>query len=127
MGDRQVAVLIAEDGADAERLAELTVWLRQELIAHLPVEAVTLERMEAPVGAKGAGAVMLGQLLVTFAGSSVLVTLVQAVRDWIMRHERRSAKVQCGDAVLELTGISEADQHRLIQEWLERCAGSTKA
>lgn len=50
MGDRQVAVLIAEDGADAERLAELTVWLRQELIAHLPVEAVQLERTEAPVG-----------------------------------------------------------------------------
>lgn len=127
MGDRQVAVLIAEDGADAERLAELTVWLRQELIAHLPVEAVQLERAESPAGAKGAGAVVLGQLLVTFAGSSVLVTLVQAVRDWLMRHERRSAKLQCGDAVLELTGVSEADQQRLIEEWLKRCAGSMRA
>lgn len=70
---------------------------------------------------------MLGQLLVTFAGSSVLVALVQALRDWIMRHERRSAKLQCGDAMLELTGIAEADQQHLIQAWLERCAGSVKA
>jgi hypothetical protein len=127
MDDRRVAILIGEEGADPERLAELTVWLRQELLAQLPVEAVTLERTEAPAGSKGIGAVVLGQLLVTIGGSSVLVALVQAVQGWLMRHERRNVKVQCGDAVLELSGTSAADQQRLIQVWIERCAGSAKA
>jgi hypothetical protein len=126
MEDHSITVLIGEDGADSERLAELTIWLRQELLAGFPIEAVKLERMDAPAGTKGAGAIMLGQLIVTFAGSAGLVALVQAVRDWILRREGRSAKMQCGEAVLELKGISEADQQRLIQEWIERCVGLGK-
>jgi hypothetical protein len=122
MGDCQVAMEIAEDGVDAERLAELTVWLRQELLTQLPVESVKLGRAEPPPGAKGAGAVVLGQLLITVASSSVLVALVRAVRDWIMRHEHRSVKLRCGESILELTGgVADQTQQRLIQEWIERC------
>jgi hypothetical protein len=118
----QVELVVAEAGADPEHLAELTVWLRQELV-ELPVESVRLVQVDAPPGSKSAGGVALGQLVIAMGGSSVLVAVIQSVRDWILRHERRSAKLTCGDAVLELGGVSQTDQQRLITEWIERCAG----
>jgi hypothetical protein len=122
----QLGLVVTEAGADPEHLAELTVWLRQELV-ELPVESVRLVEVDAPAGAKSGGGIALGQLLVAMSGSSVLVALIQTLKDWTRRHEQRTAKLTCGDAVLELGGVSERDQQRLIDEWIERCAGRPRA
>jgi Effector Associated Constant Component 1 len=122
----QLGLVVTEAGADPEHLAELTVWLRREL-AELPVESVRLVEVDAPAGAKSAGGMALGQLLIAMSGSSVLVALIQTLKDWTRRHDQRTAKLTCGDAVLELGGVSESDQQRLIAEWIERCAGRPRA
>jgi hypothetical protein len=103
----QLGLAVTEAGADPEHLAELTVWLRQEL-AELPVESVRLVEVDAPAGAKSGGGIALGQLLVAMSGSSVLVALVQTLKDWTRRHEQRTAKLTCATRSWSSAGTPSA-------------------
>jgi hypothetical protein len=62
----------------------------------------------------------LGALLVTAARSQLLGSVVAAVRSWVAGSPNRSIKLELGGDVLELTGVSSAEQRRLTDEWLRR-------
>jgi hypothetical protein len=116
---------LAEDGADAERLAELAGFLRQELLA-LDVEDVTASRAgEAPAGARAFDVVAVGGLLVTL-GRSVggVRAVVSAVRKWLERGAGapRTVRLEIAGDVLELSGATAADQQRLIDLFVARHA-----
>jgi hypothetical protein len=116
----QVQLAIERD-APAEESDELTVNLHRELL-ELDVDAVERRRVEEPPpGARGAGSADLGGLLVTL-GPTVLGSVVQTVRAWISRDRGRSARLQLGDDVLELSDASPEQQEKLIAAFLARNA-----
>jgi hypothetical protein len=110
-------------GAVAEDVAEATLQLRRELL-ELDVEAVELARAgEPPPGTRAVDFVALGSLVVTVANSGLLGAVVAAIRSWVEGRPQRSIKLELGGDVLELSGVSSADQRRLADAWLRRHTG----
>jgi hypothetical protein len=120
----RLSVLVdAGPGADAEELDELTLQLRREL-CDLEVESVELARSSrAPAGARAVDVLALGTLAVTLVKSSaVLTAVVNAVQAWLTAPGRRRVKLELDGDVLEVTGLSAADQRQLIASWIARHA-----
>jgi hypothetical protein len=124
--DRLLQVAIEVDagpGADAEELDALTAQLQCEL-QELDLDAVERVRQgQAPPGARAIDVLALGTLLVTIAKPVVLSSAVEVVRSWLSGRQR-SVKLEIDGDVLEVTGLSTADQRVLISAWLARNAGS---
>ena len=118
----QVGVRVgAGEQADDAELAELAMGLRQELLA-LDVARVDLASAgPAPAGTRGGDALAVGALIVSLAASSGLLgAMVDAVASWVARPGQRSARLELDGDVLEVTGVSTREQHRLIQTWIDR-------
>jgi hypothetical protein len=114
-----VQVAVGFDG-DALEVARATLQLRRELL-DLDVDAVDAPGAgEPPPGARGMDVAAVGALVVNFADSQVLAAVVTAIRSWLAGSPRRSIKLELGGDVLELTGVSSAEQRRLTDEWLAR-------
>jgi hypothetical protein len=112
---------------DTEELEQITNNLRDELNELDIIEKVDLVRKgedKAPKGSKGGGEVAtLGSLLVTLgtlAGSSVIPNLTSTLQSWLTRHERRKISLEIGGDKLEVTGVSDKEQERLIDGWISR-------
>jgi hypothetical protein len=119
----EVRVGLSEDGADAERLASLTGFLRQELL-QLDVQDVTALRVgEPPAGARAFDVAAVGGLLVSLSSHAEgLRAVVSAVRKWLARGEgvRRTVRLEIGGDTLELSEATVADQDRLIDMFVRR-------
>jgi hypothetical protein len=114
-----VQVAVGPDG-DAEEVAQATSRLRRELL-DLDVDAVLVPGAgEPPSGSRAVDVAALGALVVNVADSQLLAAVVAAVRSWLAGSSRRSIKLELGDDVLELTGVSSKEQRRLADEWLDR-------
>jgi hypothetical protein len=123
--DKDLRLQLSEEGADTERLAVLTGYLRAELL-RLDVEDVrALPADEVPAGARAFGADTVGALLVAL-GQSVegLQSVVSVIRDWLRRGEGtgRAVRLELGGDALELSQASAADQERLIELFIRRHA-----
>ncbi|MGH3829026.1 MAG: hypothetical protein ACRDRS_01025 [Pseudonocardiaceae bacterium] len=107
--------------ADAERLDELAVQLREELL-ELDIErAERTTAGQAPPGTRAGEILVAGALTVLLAQSSGLLTaLVEMVRSWISRDSGRSVKLEIDGDVLEVTGINQADQRELTKFWIDQ-------
>jgi hypothetical protein len=125
MSARLALRLDAGSGTGAEELDLLTTRLRAEL---LQLDVVDVRRgpgAPAPAGARGLDADTLGTLLVSLATApAVLVAIVGTIRDWLGRGRARSVSIEMDGDVLHVTGLSSADQDRLIEAWLVRHAES---
>jgi hypothetical protein len=120
----RVELLLQVDGAGAlspDELASLTALLREELL-DLDVDDVReVTGGDVPAGSKAVELVALGALIVRLVKSpKALLGVVRAISGWVDRGGARSVKIQIGDDVLEVTGISSEDQHALIDDWIER-------
>ena len=117
----QLNISIASSDADAEKLEQLTVQLKEEL-SNLHVNDVNIPRnVNVPEGAKAAGALSWGTLLVTLAASGgIITTLINVIQTWLSRNERRSVSIELDGDKLELSGISDDDQQQIIDLWIER-------
>jgi hypothetical protein len=120
-----VAEIEPDEDLDSEELAELTQRLRGELVG-FDVEDVRLAAgEEAPAGAKGLELLGVGGLIVDFMLSAdVLKSIVGGVSAWVGRQRARSVKLTLAGDTLEVTGISSADQTRLIEQWVARHASA---
>jgi hypothetical protein len=112
---------------DSEELERTTYSLRDdlsELDAIEKVDLVTKEGVVAPEGSKaGAEVAALGSLLVTLgasAGSAIIPNVANTLQSWLSRHERRKISLEIGGDKLEVTGISDKEQQRLIDAWITR-------
>lgn len=126
----ELRVQLLEDGADAVRLAELTGYLRTELL-RLDVEDVrSLEAGEPPLGARAVDATAVGGLLITLGQSADgLRSVVSAIRYWLRRGEgsRRTVRLELDGDLLEVSHVSAAEQEHLIELFVSRhTAGSTQ-
>ena len=121
--DKDVRLQLSEEGADAERLAALTGYLRSELL-RLDVEDVTaLPAGEPPPGARGFNAATVGALLIALGQSAEgLRSVVSVIRGWLRRGEGkgRTVRLELGGDALELSQASGADQERLIELFVRR-------
>jgi hypothetical protein len=121
----ELRVRLSEDGADAERLASLTGFLRQELL-QLDVQDVTaLRGGEPPPGARAFDVAAVGALLVSLSSHAEgLRAVVSAIRKWLARGEgvRRTVRLEIGGDALELSEATVADQDRLIDVFVRRHA-----
>jgi hypothetical protein len=114
---------LSEEGADAERVAMLTGYLRAELL-QLHVEDVTaLQAGEPPPGSRVFGVATAGALLIALGQSAEgLRSVVSAIRDWLRRGQGtgRAVRLELGGDALELSQASVADQERLIELFIRR-------
>jgi hypothetical protein len=62
-------------------------------------------------------------LIVRFVSSDALRAVVSAVRNWAAR-TNRTVEVSVGGDVLKLTGVTSAQQEKIIDAWLARHAVS---
>jgi hypothetical protein len=112
-----------EPDADAAELDQAASQLRQELLG-LDVDAVERLRGEAPPpGTRAAEATLLGALVVDL-GHEALAAVVRTIQSWIARRLDRSVKVTLGEDSIELTNVSDEDQRRLIDSFVDRHASS---
>jgi hypothetical protein len=122
--DGELRLHLSEEGADAERLAVLTGYLRAELLQLVDVEEVSaLPGGEPPPGARVFGVASVGALLIAL-GQSVegLRLVVSVIRDWLRRPEGtgRAVRLELDGDALELSQASAADQERLIELFIRR-------
>ncbi|KOX06540.1 hypothetical protein ADK65_00735 [Streptomyces sp. NRRL B-1140] len=108
-------ILLTEEDAEAERVAELTGCLREELL-DLDVDDVTrLPGGEPPPGARAVDVTQIGALLVTLGSSATALNQVaNVIRSWMgRRHDTRpSLRLQMGEDVLE---VSEATDDQVAE------------
>ncbi|MFC4505316.1 MULTISPECIES: hypothetical protein [Streptomyces] len=114
--DNTLRILLTEEGAEAEDIAELTGFLRAELL-QLDVDDVTSvpAREELPPGARAVDVASIGALLVSLSGSATALTqVVNAIRDWRgrCRGSRPTLRLTIDDDVLE---ISEATTEQVSE------------
>jgi hypothetical protein len=124
-GDAGRLVISHDIGAesDAEDLANATYRLRREL-AQLDVDDVTIPRSEqASEGSRGPDLGAIGTLIVTLGQDSALSAVISALLDWASRDSRRRVRVELDGDMLDITGLSEHDQRRIINHWLRRHPG----
>ena len=123
--DKDLRLQLSEEGADAERLAALTGYLRSELL-RLDVEDVTaLPAGEPPPGARGFNAATVGALLIALGQSAEgLRSVVSVIKDWLRRGQGtgRAVRLELDGDALELSQASAADQERLIELFVSRHA-----
>ncbi|MEU5634670.1 hypothetical protein ACIA8I_35235 [Streptomyces rishiriensis] len=121
--EKTLQILVAEDGADVEDIAELTGYLREELL-RLDVDDVTsVPGEEPPPGARVVEVAAIGALLVTL-GSTVtgLRQVLDAIREWRgrCRESRPSLHLSLDDDVLEISEATDEQVARAFDMFLQR-------
>lgn len=114
-----VHVLRADD-EDLDDHLDLTVLLRDELLAEDVEDVRPVEPDTAPDGAKGAGAVA-GWLAVQLASVEGVRVVIDLLRGWAGRR-RRAVEVTIDGNTLKLSGVSSGEQERIIDAWIARHA-----
>jgi len=116
---------IEEKDDDPEELERITHNLRDDLNELGAVEKVDLVKQadkEAPKGSKSGGDIVtLGSMLVTLgasAASTVIPNLANTLQSWLTRNERHKISLEIGGDKLEVTGISDKEQQKLIDTWI---------
>ena len=123
----QLRVQLAESGADAERLDELTGYLRRELLELDVQDVKALPAGKPPPGTRAIDAVAVGGLLVTFAENALGVRkVVSAIKAWLARGGgvKRTVRLELEGDVLELSEVSAPEQTRLIDLFVEQARRS---
>lgn len=115
--------LDADPDCDADELAQLTQRLRSELL-DLEVDAVNRAAGgPPPEGAKAAELLSIGGLIVILGLSRhVLTAVVDTTVAWLAWQQRRNVKLTLDGDTLEVTGLSSAEQDKLVEQWVERHA-----
>lgn len=122
-------IQIAEEGADAERVAVLARYLRAELL-QLDVDDVTAaDAGEPPHGSRGSEVAVAGGLIVAIGqAADSLRSVILTIRDWLRRGERagRVVRLEMDGDKLELSQASATDQERLLELFILRHSAEDK-
>lgn len=119
--DLQIKLSLGD--ADPVAVDEATSRLRKELLM-LDVDGVNRQSAgEAPPGTRGAELIELGGLIVTLArNTGAIAAVVRSLQSWVARGHDRTIKLELDGDAIEVSGISSADQERLIAAWIDRHA-----
>jgi hypothetical protein len=120
----QLAInLEAGDDVSPFELEELTAAVRRELL-QLDVESVDrVSGGPAPDGTRGIDVAAIGALLVNLSKATpVLGQVVDVIQAWAARSPNRTVKLTLDGDTLELNGMSEDEQRRVVRDWMARHA-----
>jgi len=116
---------LCEDGADTERLDQLTRLLRQEIL-NLDIEdVIALRAGEPPLTTRAFDITAIGGLAVSLGHSiDSLRTIVSTIQQWLARGGRahRTVRLEIGGDVLALSNTTAAEQERLIELFVSQHA-----
>ncbi|WP_432120142.1 hypothetical protein [Streptomyces sp. bgisy032] len=116
-------ILLTEEDADAEQIAELTGYLREELL-DLDVDDVrTAPGGEPPPGARAVDVTQIGALLVTLGSSATALNqVITVVRSWLgRRHDTHpSLHLKMGDDVLEVSEATDDQVSEAFRIFVQR-------
>ncbi|MER6569804.1 hypothetical protein ABT288_27325 [Streptomyces sp. NPDC001093] len=116
--ENQVLICLSQEGAEAERVEQLTGYLRQELLAAGVVDDVrAAPASEAPPGTRCADVALVGSLLVGLGQScSGLNHMATVLRDWLGRfgNTRPSLTLTLDGDTVE---ISPATDEQMAEAW----------
>ncbi|MFE6287205.1 hypothetical protein [Streptomyces sp. NPDC057877] len=109
--ERELRIVLSEEGAEPERVARLTGYLREELL-QLDVDDVTaVPAPEPPPGARAVDVAAVGALLVTLGSAATGIgQIVAVVRQWWGRNRdetRPALRLALGDDVLEISDATD--------------------
>jgi hypothetical protein len=118
----QLLVVIGAAELSPADLDAVTRALRSELL-ELPVSDVqAVADGAAPPGSRGWDPTVVGELIVVMNSSAaLLVSVVAAIRSW-RRHTipGSSIRLKLGEDEIELTGLSDESETRLLDDWTRR-------
>jgi hypothetical protein len=119
-----MSLMIRDDRADAQRLEELTVALRRELLDLGVDDVQRVSDGEAPPGTRGLDAASVGALLVAFNQSAHAVgAIVSLIRSWLgSASSGRSVELTVGDNTLKLSSVTKEQQDQLVEEFVQALA-----
>jgi hypothetical protein len=116
-----LALQVEAGDACAEELDRLASRLRRELLELDVGDVRRAAGPPAPDGARALDVETVGGLVVSLVTApEVLRAVLGTVRAWLRRSEERSVRIELGGDVIHLTGVSSAEQQRLIAAWLAR-------
>jgi hypothetical protein len=123
----QLRLDVVDPDADPQQLDEITGRLREAL---LQLDVNDVERapdaVGPPEGAKSAGAVAAGSLIVSMATTpGLLASVLETIRGWLGLRGSRSVKLTLGGDSIEVSGISDQAQEDLVRSWLAKHAPAT--
>ncbi|QOV44340.1 hypothetical protein [Streptomyces chromofuscus] len=121
--DTQLQIVLSEEGADAEHVAKLTGYLRDELLQLDVDDVTTVPGPPVPPGARAGEVALIGALLVSLGGDPTgLGQVLNVVRDWWGRcHGRRpSLRLTLDDDVLELSQATDEQVAEAFDAFLRR-------
>lgn len=115
----QIAIT-PEFDADAQEQEQLCQLLRQELL-QLDIESAQPAMQESlPEGVKAAGAMDWATLLITLSQSGgVLSSVVLTIQSWLGRQDNCSISLEINGNKLDIKGLSDEHQSKLIENWLQ--------
>jgi hypothetical protein len=115
--------LAVDDDVSAHEMDELTAAMRREL---LQLDVASVERPSAgpaPAGTRGIELAELGALIVSLGQATpVLGQVVDVIKAWTSRSPKRTVKLTLDGDSLELGGVSEDEQRRVVSDWMARHA-----
>jgi hypothetical protein len=113
--------LQVDDDVSALEMEELTAAMRRQLL-QLDVESVDrVSGGDAPEGSRGIELAAIGALIVNLGKATpVLGQVVEVIQAWAARAPNRTVKLTLDGDTLELNGMSEDDQRRVIKDWMAR-------
>ena len=103
---------------DEEELLKLTSRLRDELLDLDVADVAPVTEENSPERAKGL-ATLAGWLVVQFGSITGLRTVLGVIRDWAGRTDRQ-VEITVDGELLKASGISAAQQEKIINVWLAR-------
>lgn len=112
-----------DDPCDPEELERITYNLKDDLTELDAIEKIDLVTKEAaaPKSSKSGGEVVtFGSLLGASAVSTAIPNLANTLQSWLTRHERRTISIEIGGDKLQMTGVSDKEQERVIDAWISR-------
>ncbi|MGI5365252.1 hypothetical protein [Streptomyces iakyrus] len=121
--ENELHILLTEEDAEAERVAELTGYLRQELLDLDVDDVTTLPGGEVPPGARAVDVTQIGALLVTLGSSATALNqVVTVIRSWMGRRRdtHPSLHVRMGDDVLELSDATDDQVAKALEIFAQR-------
>ncbi|MFJ9870651.1 hypothetical protein [Streptomyces sp. NPDC101165] len=122
--ENQVMICLSEEGAEAERVARLTGYLREELLDLGVVEDVRAAPAgEVPPGARCLDIALVGSLLVGLGKSLTgLSQVVGVLRDWLGRFgdERPSLTLTLDGDTLEISAATDEQVAEAVRIFLEK-------
>ncbi|WP_039934231.1 hypothetical protein [Streptomyces viridochromogenes] len=120
-----MTILLSEEEADAERVAELTGYLREELLDVEVDDVSALPAGEVPPGARAVDVTQVGALLVALGSSATALNqVVTVIRSWLGRaHDTRpSLHLEMDGDVLEVSEATDEQVEDAFKAFVQRHA-----